>query len=85
MPWLEDAGAVLQAWFLGNETGNGIADVLFGKHNPSARMPISFPKDIRHCTGHLNWGSESGKVLYGEGIFVSLRKLLRGRSAYRFE
>lgn len=34
MPWLDQAGAVVHAWFGGNEAGNGIADVLFGVVNP---------------------------------------------------
>lgn len=34
MPWIDQAGAVLHAWFGGNESGNGIADVLFGEVNP---------------------------------------------------
>jgi hypothetical protein len=50
-----------------------MADVLFGKVNPSGRMPLSFPHEIEHCTAHLNWGSENGKVHYGEGLFVGYR------------
>ena len=34
MPWAKDARALVQAWYGGNETGNGIADVLFGVVNP---------------------------------------------------
>ena len=34
MPWIEKASAVMQAWYGGNETGNAIADVLFGNVNP---------------------------------------------------
>ncbi|CRK46732.1 hypothetical protein BN1723_020111, partial [Verticillium longisporum] len=30
MPWINDVAAVIQAWYGGNETGNAIADVLFG-------------------------------------------------------
>lgn len=70
-PWLDKADTILQSWFGGDETGNAIADVIFGDVTPGGRMPLSFPYEIEHCTGHLNWGSENGKVLYGEGLFVS--------------
>jgi beta-glucosidase len=46
-PWLsERADAVLATWFLGSEAGNAIADVLCGRHNPTARLPVSWPVDI---------------------------------------
>jgi len=38
-----NAQAILATWFLGTETGNSIADILFGEHSPSARLPVSFP------------------------------------------
>ena len=42
-PWLSEANAIVQAWYGGNETGNTIADVVFGKTNPSGKLPLSFP------------------------------------------
>lgn len=39
-----NAPAILATWFLGTETGNAIADILFGAHSPSARLAVSFPR-----------------------------------------
>jgi beta-glucosidase len=40
-----NAPAILVTWFLGTETGRSIADVLFGAYSPSARLPVSFPRE----------------------------------------
>lgn len=72
MPWADQATTLLQAWFAGNECGNAMADVVFGKVNPCGRLPLSFYKEIEDCSAHLNWGGEAEKVTYGEGIFVGI-------------
>jgi beta-glucosidase len=43
MPWLDRAGAVLDAWYPGEAGGEAVADVLFGEYNPAGRLPITFP------------------------------------------
>jgi beta-glucosidase len=43
--WLsENIPAILEAWFLGIQTGNAIADVLFGNYNPGGKLPVTFPR-----------------------------------------
>lgn len=45
MPWIDQVGAVVQAWFGGNECGNGIADVLFGEVNPVSNLSFINSQD----------------------------------------
>src|SRR5690606_9881816 len=40
---VKEAPALMAMWFLGSETGNGLADVLFGDYAPQGRLPVSFP------------------------------------------
>ncbi|KGO44523.1 Glycoside hydrolase family 3 [Penicillium expansum] len=73
MPWAQNTKALVQAWFGGNECGNGIADVLYGDVNPSAKLPITFPRRLQDNPSYLNFRSERGRVLYGEDIYVGYR------------
>lgn len=73
MPWANEANALLQAWFGGNECGNGIADVLYGDVNPSGKLPLSFPVRLQDNPSYLNFRSERGRVLYGEDVYVGYR------------
>lgn len=43
------ANAILQAWFAGSESGNAIADIVFGDVNPSGKLSMSFPRVTGQC------------------------------------
>ncbi len=59
--WIEDAHAVVEAWYLGEEGGNAIADVLFGDYNPGGKLPITFPKTVGQLLLYYN-PKPSGRV-----------------------
>ena len=44
--WLEDCGAVLEAWYPGEQGAQAITEILFGEVNPSAKLPITFPRSV---------------------------------------
>ncbi|KAH6605488.1 glycoside hydrolase family 3 [Trichoderma cornu-damae] len=73
MPWLDKTPAVVQAWYGGNETGNSIADVIFGDYNPSGKLPLTFPKRLQDVPAFLNFRTEAGRTLYGEDVYVGYR------------
>lgn len=50
----EHADAVLETWFSGTEGGHAIADVLLGEHNPSGKLPISFPRSVGQIPTYYN-------------------------------
>ncbi|EIN08123.1 hypothetical protein PUNSTDRAFT_154781 [Punctularia strigosozonata HHB-11173 SS5] len=73
MPWVDAVSGILQAWYCGNETGNAIADVLFGVVNPSGRLPLTFPTRIQDVPAFPNLRSEHGRIYYREDVFVGYR------------
>ncbi|HEV7893274.1 MAG TPA: glycoside hydrolase family 3 N-terminal domain-containing protein [Pyrinomonadaceae bacterium] len=50
----ENVPAILEGFYLGEETGTGVADVLFGDYNPSCKLPVSFPRTVGQLPIYYN-------------------------------
>jgi beta-glucosidase len=78
MPWAARAGAVLMAWYPGEEGADALADMLAGVSEPSGRLPVTFPARVEDGPAGLGVEGErypgvEGKVVYGEGVLVGYR------------
>lgn len=53
--WIsENIPAVVETWFLGIQSGNAIADVLFGDYNPNGKLPVTFPRSVGQVPIYYN-------------------------------
>jgi beta-glucosidase len=75
MPWLDQVGAVLQAWHPGQQFGEAVAAVVFGDADPGGRLPVTFPAtpDQGPITGPERWPGTDGDARYDEGVLVGYR------------
>ena len=71
--WMDGTAAVLEAWMMGQAGGGAIADVLYGKVNPSGKLAETFPLRLVDTPAYINYPGENGVVRYGEGIFTGYR------------
>ena len=73
MPWIDNANAILQCWFPGQEFGNSLADILIGKVNPSGRLPTTFPKKLSDTPAYSTYPGKDLQMDYEEGLFIGYR------------
>lgn len=73
MPWLDKVSGVIEAYLGGQAVGQAVADVLFGKTNPSGRLAETFPLRIEDTPAYYNYQGNGEDVDYEEGIFVGYR------------
>ena len=75
MPWLGQVKSVLEAWYPGQQDGNAIAAILFGKVDPSGHLPITFPTSLSATpvSSPSQYPGVNGQVDYSEGLDVGYR------------
>jgi beta-glucosidase len=75
MPWLGKVAAVVESWYPGQESGAGIASLLFGDADPGGRLPMTFPASTGQGPGTRpdEYPGINGTAHYDEGIFVGYR------------
>lgn len=73
MDWSERAAAILQLWYPGQESGNALADVLFGDADPGGRLPLTIPVRMEDTPAFLDVPGEDLRIEYSEGLFVGHR------------
>ncbi|HUI30466.1 MAG TPA: glycoside hydrolase family 3 C-terminal domain-containing protein [Candidatus Acidoferrales bacterium] len=71
--WIDNVEGLVQAWFGGDEAGNAIVDVLLGKHNPSGKLPMTFPIRWEDCSAYNSYKKQDSVSVYSDGIFVGYR------------
>ena len=87
MPWLNQARGVLEAWYAGSKGADAVANILFGEVNPSAKLPMTFPRseaDLphpklvtpppeEHGRGKAGEAKPTFEVHYDEGLKVGYK------------
>ena len=92
--WLEDCAAVLEAWYPGEQGAQAMTEILFGEVNPSAKLPITFPRSVGQLPlfysakpsgrGH-GYVENDGSPLYPFGYGLSYTTFEMGKITHTLE
>ena len=80
-PWWNKVGATLQAWYPGQQGGQALAEILYGKVNPSGKLPITIDKDIEDNASYPSYSNPAAYIgdnaptdmTYSEGLYMGYR------------
>jgi beta-glucosidase-like glycosyl hydrolase len=75
MPWLNSVAGVFENWYGGQETGAATAALIFGKADPSGKLPVTFPASLSQVPAQTQaqWPGTSTGVSYSEGVDIGYR------------
>lgn len=80
MPWRHEVNAIVATFFGGQGMGQALADILYGRINPSGKLSVSFPAHLEDVPGFLSYPGENSRHLYAEGIYVGYRGYQKRRT-----
>lgn len=87
-PWNSKAGAILEGWYAGQYAGQAIAEIIYGKVNPSGKLPVSIAKNESDYPSYASYndvtayqpaglfgapGTAKAEMTYSEGIYTGYR------------
>nr|WP_311138683.1 glycoside hydrolase family 3 C-terminal domain-containing protein [Pseudomonas amygdali] len=80
-PWANKVGATLQAWFPGQQGGQALAEILYGKVNPSGKLPLTIDKKIEDNPSYASYPDPAAyrgnnpltEMTYSEGLYMGYR------------
>jgi len=64
----EHIPAIVEAWHLGTQSGNAIAQVLYGDYNPSGKLPMTFPRNVGQVPIYYNYKHTGRPTLPGQDV-----------------
>jgi beta-glucosidase len=87
----ENVPVIFECWYLGQETGHAVADVLFGDHNPGGKLPITIPRSAGHLPAFYNYKPSARRgylfdevsPLFAFGYGLSYSKFTFGTCGWR--
>lgn len=67
----ENCDAIIEGWYLGEETGKAVAKVIFGKVNPSGKLSVTIPKSVGHLPVYYNYKpAQDRNFLFSEQNYI---------------
>jgi beta-glucosidase len=88
-PWSSKAGAILEAWYSGQYAGQALAEIIYGKVNPSGKLPVSIGKNERDYPSYASYSNiddylpaglfgypatkAKTELTYSEGLYTGYR------------